>query len=62
MFNLYCLLKGRDAAPTADEIAIASGHKKLDGRSEAEYLKKLEMATENIKRAFDDQKAQAVVS
>jgi hypothetical protein len=62
MFHLYCLLKGRDAPPTADEIAIASGHKKLDGRSEAEYLKKLEMATENIKKAFENQKVQAAVS
>ena len=62
MFHLYCLLKGRDAPPTTDEIAIASGHKKLDGQSEAEYLKKLEMVTENTKKAFENQKVQAAVS
>ena len=62
MFHLYCLLKGQDAPPTANKIAIASGHKKLDGWSEAEYLKKLEMATENIKKAFENQKVQAAVS
>ena len=62
MFHLYCNLKGQDAPPTAKEISIASGHKKLDGQTEAEYLKKLEMVTENIKKAFENQKVQAAVS
>ena len=62
MFHLYCLLKGWDVPPTADEIAIASGHKKLDGWSKVEYLTKLEMVTKNIKKAFENQKVQAAVS
>ncbi|KAI0282623.1 hypothetical protein BC826DRAFT_974203 [Russula brevipes] len=32
-----------DVPPTPDEIAIASGKKRLDGKTEAEYFKKLKM-------------------
>jgi len=61
MYRLYCILKDRVEAPTADEIAIASGKKKLDGNAEAEYIKKLESSSENIKKAFEDQLARAGV-
>jgi hypothetical protein len=61
MFQLYCFLKDRDAPPTPDEIAIASGKKQLDGKSEAEYFKKIERASENIKKAFEAQQARATV-
>lgn len=62
MYQLYCMLKDREEPPTPDETAIASGKKQLDGREEAEYLKKLEKASENIKKAFEDQQARAAVS
>jgi hypothetical protein len=62
MYQLYCVLKDREEAPTPDEIAIAMGKKQLDGRTEAEYLKRLENASENIKKAFEDQQAWAAVS
>jgi hypothetical protein len=62
MYQLYYMLKDREDPPTPDEIAIASGKKQLDGRAEAEYLKKLEKASENIKKAFEDQHARAAVS
>ncbi|KAM6503723.1 hypothetical protein JOM56_000666 [Amanita muscaria] len=45
--------------PTPDEIAIASGKRALDPKSEADYLRKLEDATENIQKAFAAQEAQA---
>ncbi len=62
MYNLYRILKDRDKPPTSDEIATASGKKVLDGQTEAEHLKILEMSTENIKKAFEDQKTRAAVS
>jgi len=62
MYQLYCILKDRDVPPTPDEIAIASGKKRLDGKTEAEYFKKLERASENIKKAFEEQQARATVS
>ena len=62
MYNLYCILKDHDQPPTPDEIAIASGKKLLDGCTKAEYLKRLETSSENIKKAFEDQKARAAVS
>lgn len=61
MYRLYCILKDREEPPTPDEIAIAAGKKKLDGHTEAEYIKKLESASENIKKAFEDQQARAGV-
>jgi hypothetical protein len=61
MYQLYLILKGREAPPTLDEIAIASGKKALDPKSEADYLRKLEDATENIQKAFAAQEAQAAV-
>jgi len=62
MYQLYCMLKDCEEPPTPDEIAIASGTKQLDGCTEAEYLKRLEKAFENIKKAFEDQQAWAAVS
>ncbi len=62
MFQLYSILKDREEPPTPDKIAIASGKKKLDGNTEAEYIKKLENTSENVKKAFEDQRAQAGVS
>ena len=61
MFRLYCILKDRGEPPTAEEIAVASGKQALDPTSEAEYIKKLEAANENIRKAFAAQAAQAAV-
>jgi hypothetical protein len=62
MYNLYRLLKDRDEPPTPDETAIASGKKVLDAHTEVEHLKMLEMSTDNIKKAFENQKTRAIVS
>ncbi len=62
MFQLYSILKDWEKPPTPDEIAIASGKKKLDGNTEVEYIKKLENTSENVKKVFEDQWAQAGVS
>jgi hypothetical protein len=61
MHRLYLVLKDRNEPPTPDEIAFASGKKALDPKSEADYLRKLEDATENIRKAFALQEAQAAV-
>jgi hypothetical protein len=62
MYRLYSILKDREEPPTPDEIVIASGKKKLNGNTEAEYIKKLESTSENIRKAFEDQQARAGVS
>ena len=62
MYQLYCLLKDHDEPPTPEAIDIASGKKQLDGHTEVECLKKLEKASENIKKAFEDQQAQAAIN
>ena len=56
------MLKDCEEAPTPAEIAIAMDKKQLDGHTKAEYLKRLENTSENIKKAFEDQKAWAAVS
>ena len=61
MHRLYLVLKDRNEPPTPDEIAFASGKKALDPKSEADHLRKLEDATENIRKAFALQEAQAAV-
>ena len=61
MYNLWEILKGWDEPPTSEEIAIACGKTQLDGKTEVEYLKKLQEKSGNIKKAFEDQKACAVV-
>ena len=48
MHWLYLILKDREELPTPDKIVIASGKKALDPKSKADYLQKLEDATENI--------------
>jgi hypothetical protein len=62
MFQLYCILKDCKGLPTPNEIAIASGKMELDGRAAAKYLNVLMKTLENIKKAFEDQKAQAAIS
>ena len=62
MFQLYSILKDRDEPPTLEEIDIVSAKQQLDGKAEAKYLKKLEKSLENIKKAFQDQQAHAIVS
>jgi hypothetical protein len=62
MYQLYSILKDRDEPPTPDEIDIASAKRQLDGNAEVEYLRKLEKSSENIKKAFQDQHARAIVS
>ena len=48
MYQLYYMLKDHEDPPTPDEIANAFGKKQLDGHAEAEYLKKLEKASETL--------------
>jgi hypothetical protein len=62
MYQLYSILKDRDEPPTPDEINIASAKRQLDWKAEAEYLQKLEKSSENIKKAFQNQQAHAIVS
>jgi hypothetical protein len=62
MFQLYSILKDRDEPPTPDEIDIASAKRQLDWKAEAEYLQKLEKSSKNIKKAFQNQQAHAIVS
>ena len=62
MFLLYDHLKDCEQTPTSDEIAIASGKRKLDAKEEAELIEKLKKSSENIKKAFQDQRAHAIVS
>ena len=54
MFLLYNHLKDCDQTPTPDEIAIASGKRKLNVKEEAELIEKLKKLSENIKKAFQD--------
>ena len=61
MYRLYCFLKDREEPPTDHEIAYASGKKKLDWNSGSDFVKKLEGTSENIRKAFNDQQAQASV-
>ena len=61
MYRLYCILKDREDPPTPNDIAIASGKKMLDANTEAEYLKKFNNASGNIKKAFEDQLARGRV-
>jgi hypothetical protein len=62
MYQLYSILKDRDDPPSPDEIDIASAKRQLDWKAEAEYLQMLEKSSENIKKAFQDQQARAIVS
>ena len=62
MYQLYCVLNGQPQPPTTEEIAIASGKQPLSEKAQAEYMKKLDLASENIKKAFQEQEARAAVS
>ena len=62
MYQLFSILKDRDEPPTPDEIDIASAKQQLDWKAKAEYLQKLEKSSENIKKAFQNQQARAIVS
>jgi hypothetical protein len=62
MYQLYSILKDRDKPSTPNEINIASAKWQLDWKAEAEYLQKLEKSLENIKKAFQNQQAHAIVS
>jgi hypothetical protein len=62
MYQFYCALKDREDPPMPEEINIASGKKQLDGHAEAQYSKKLEKSSENIKKVFEDQQAQVAIS
>ncbi|SJL02917.1 uncharacterized protein ARMOST_06258 [Armillaria ostoyae] len=59
MHQLYTILHGCAEPPTEEEIEIAAGKWKLDVKTTVEYLKKLEIASENIVQAFQRQAAQA---
>jgi hypothetical protein len=61
MYRLYSILKDCEDPLTPDEIVIASGKKKIDARTEAEYIKILERTSENIKNTFDVQRPRAGV-
>ena len=61
MYQLYCVLKDCAEPPTLKEIGFASGKKVLDPKSDAEYLKKLKAAMENIQKAFASQEANTTV-
>jgi hypothetical protein len=62
MYQLYCVLKDCEDPPTPEEIDIASSKKQLDGHAKAQYLKKLEKVSKNIKKAFEDQQAWVAIS
>ena len=62
MFLLYDHLKDCDQTPTPDEVVIALGNRKLDTKEETELIEKLKKSSENIKKAFQDQRARAIVS
>ena len=61
MYWLYCVLKDRKEPLTVHKIAYASGKKKLNRNTEAEYMKQLEGTSKNIKKAFELQQAWAGV-
>jgi hypothetical protein len=62
MYQLYSILKDRDEPLTHAEIDVASAKWQLDGNREHEFLEKLNRLSGNIKKAFQDQQARAVVS
>ena len=62
MYQLYCVLNGRPQPNTTEEITITSGKQPLSEKTQAEYMKKLNLASENIKKAFQEQEAWAAVS
>ena len=61
IYWLYYILKDWEEPPTVHKIAYASGKKKLNGNTEAKYMKQLEDTSENIKKVFEVQQAWADV-
>jgi hypothetical protein len=63
MFRFYNVLKERpaDQPITQEEIDIASGKKTMDPEKVTEYVKNLEVMSENIIRAFEKQGVAAAV-
>ncbi len=66
MHRLYLILKARlDTNPQAivseEEIEFATCRKVLNPNQATEYIKKLEVAAENIVRAFEKQAADTAV-
>jgi len=64
MHSFYTLLKERpvDDPITQEEISIASGKTTLNPGATANYIKNLEEKSESIRRAFEKQESQALVS
>ena len=44
------------------KLRLLLARKNFDGNTEVEYIKKLENTSENIKKAFEDQRAWAGIS
>jgi hypothetical protein len=63
MYHLYNVLKERSADQpiTQKEINIASAKKTMEAGTASEYMKKLEVASENILQAFEKQVVNAAV-
>jgi hypothetical protein len=65
MFRLYTILKDRqdrkDGTVTQEEIDIASGKTDLDSSMAADFVKRLDQNTENIRRAFAQQEIKSLV-
>jgi hypothetical protein len=61
MYRLYIVLKDRATLPTEEEVEIASGKKTLDPAMAAEYLGKLEKASNSIVAAFKQQAQKTMV-
>ncbi|GLB44045.1 putative protein dimerization activity [Lyophyllum shimeji] len=59
MHQLYTVLQARGSPPTPDEIAFAAGKKTLDASTQSKWLKELENTSNNLKKAFAAQQAQA---
>jgi hypothetical protein len=62
MYQFYSILKDCDDPATPEEVDITFARQQLDWKAEAEYMQKLEKSSENIKKAFQNQQARAIVS
>lgn len=62
MYELLDILNSRESPPTADEIAVAEGRKVLDPKAAADWLLKLEKASNRLTDMFKRQLNQAAVS
>ena len=61
MFQLYSILKDCNEPFSLDKIDITSAKRQLNWKAKAEYLEKLKKSLENIKKAFQNQHARAIV-